>query len=236
MTNTPKPDVHDEPHKSQRSPWLRAAVLGANDGIVSTSAIMVGVAAATNDVPTILTAGIAGLVAGALSMAAGEYVSVASQRDSERYDLHIEGRSIKKNPAAEEQQLAEIYMDRGLDAKLAKQVAKQLHANDALRAHARDELNIDVDELARPWQAAFASMGSFTLGAAIPVLAAVFVHGDVATPAIVISSLVALVVTGAIGAAIGGGHRILAALRVLIGGGAAMIITGLIGRLVGVAV
>lgn len=229
-------DPHDEKHKSHRSGWLRAAVLGANDGIVSTSSIMVGVAAATSDIPTILTAGIAGLVAGALSMGAGEHVSVSSQRDSERYDLDIERRSIKAMPEAEEAQLTAIYMERGLDEKLARQVARQLHKDDALRAHARDELGIDVDELAKPWQAAFASMAAFTVGAAIPVLAALLVHGDVATPAIVISSLLALMVTGAIGAYVGGGHRIIAALRVLIGGGLAMVVTGLIGRLVGIAV
>jgi VIT1/CCC1 family predicted Fe2+/Mn2+ transporter len=229
-------DPHEEKHKSQRAGWLRAAVLGANDGIVSTSSIMVGVAAATSDVPTILTAGIAGLVAGALSMGAGEYVSVSSQRDSERYDLDIERRSIEAMPEAEEAQLTAIYMERGLDEKLARQVARQLHEGDAVRAHARDELGINVDELARPWQAAFASMGSFTIGAAIPVLAALLVHGDMATPAIVVSSLLALIVTGAIGAYVGGGHRVLAALRVLLGGGLAMVITGLIGRLVGIAV
>jgi len=229
-------DPHPEEHKSQRSPWLRAAVLGANDGIVSTASIMVGVAAATSDITTILTAGIAGLAAGALSMAAGEYVSVSSQRDSERYDLDIERKSIAEMPEAEEAQLAAIYVERGLDEKLARQVAKQLHENDALRAHARDELGIDVDELARPWQAAIASASSFTLGAAIPVLAAVFVHGDWATEAIIVSALAALLITGAIGAYIGGGHRVLAAVRVLLGGGLAMAITGVIGHLIGIAV
>jgi VIT1/CCC1 family predicted Fe2+/Mn2+ transporter len=226
---------HAEQHKSQRAPWLRAAVLGVNDGLVSTASLMVGVAAATDSSAAILTAGIAGLVAGALSMAAGEYVSVSSQRDSEQADLDIERRALKDMPKEELAQLTEIYVQRGLEPKLAAQVATQLTAYDALGTHAREELNIDVDTLSRPWLAAFASAGSFTLGAAMPVLAALFAHGTAAAPAIITASLIALAVSGALAAFIGGGHRLVAGLRVFIGGSLAMAITWLIGSLLGQA-
>lgn len=224
---------HEEAHKSHRSNWLRAAVLGANDGIVSTAGLMVGVATALDNETAILTAGIAGLVAGALSMAAGEYVSVSSQRDSERADIEIERRSIAANPEAELHELAEIYEKRGLSPKLALQVAKELHAKDAVAAHARDELGIDHEDLAKPMQAALASALAFSIGAMLPILAAVFWHGAYGAWAIVIVSMVSLAISGAIGAYIGGGKRIWAAGRVLAGGGLAMLVSAIVGNIIG---
>jgi len=222
-----------EAHKSHRSNWLRAAVLGVNDGVVSTSSLMLGVLAASASKSVILTAGIAGLVAGALSMAVGEYVSVSSQRDSEQSDIAMEKKSLVENPDEELAELVSIYENRGLDRKLAEQVAAQLHEHDALDAHARDELGIDHEALADPLQASFASAAAFSFGAIVPVLAAVFTSGTAATYAIVISSLLVLGISGAIGAIIGGGHRLRAAARVFIGGAAAMAITALIGRIIG---
>lgn len=232
MTNAINPHPN-ETHKSHRAGWLRAAVLGVNDGIVSTSSLMIGVATATTGRSAILTAGIAGLSAGALSMAIGEYVSVSSQRDSERADIAIEERSLAANPDAELQELAAIYEDRGLEPELALQVATQLHAHDAVAAHARDELGIDHEALARPVQAAVASACSFSLGAAVPIVAAACVSTHSIDWATVISSLIALAVSGAVGAYLGGGHRVRAAARVLVGGGAAMAITAFIGHLIG---
>jgi vacuolar iron transporter family protein len=223
----------EEMHKSHRAGWLRAAVLGVDDGIVSTSSLMLGVLAAAASHSAILTAGIAGLVAGALSMAVGEYVSVSSQRDSERADIVIEKRSLTNNPGAELAELAAIYQQRGLEANLAKQVAEQLHEHDALAAHARDELGINQDALANPIQASLASATAFAIGALVPILAALVSRGKAGTWAIVLTSLLALGVSGAIGAFIGGGHRVAAAGRVFVGGGAAMAITALIGHLVG---
>jgi VIT1/CCC1 family predicted Fe2+/Mn2+ transporter len=228
--HTPHPE---EQHKSHRAGWLRAAVLGVNDGIVSTSSLMLGVLAAGPSHKTVLTAGIAGLVAGALSMAVGEYVSVSSQRDSERADLAIEERSLAANPKEELAELAAIYQDRGLDQKLALQVAQQLHDHDAVAAHARDELGIDREALANPAQAAVASAFSFSVGAFVPIAAALVVTGHKSAATIVIISLVALAISGSIGAFIGGGNRLRAALRVFVGGGVAMAITALIGHLVG---
>ena len=225
---------HAEQHKSNRAGWLRAAVLGVNDGVVSTASLMLGVTAASAGKSAILTAGIAGLSAGALSMAAGEYISVSSQKDSEQADIDIERRSIAKNPKEELEELTAIYERRGLDPKLAKQVAIELHKGDAVSAHARDELGIDQDNLANPSQAALASALSFSIGAVVPILATMFSHGTaIAAWAIVIASLALLAVSGAIGATIGGGHRLRAALRVFIGGGLAMAVTALIGHLVG---
>lgn len=229
------PSAHpEEKHRSHRSNWLRAAVLGVNDGVVSTSSLMLGVLAAHASNATILTAGIAGLFAGALSMAAGEYVSVSSQRDSEQADIEIERRSLQTNPDAELAELTAIYRQRGLDADLAQKVARQLHDHDAVNAHARDELGIDHEDLANPSQAAAASATAFSFGALVPVIAALLVRSDQGGAyAIVVASLVTLAVSGAIGARIGGGHKVRAALRVLIGGGIAMAITALIGHLVG---
>ncbi len=223
---------HAEKHKSHRAAWLRAAVLGVNDGVVSTSSLMLGVLAASASDKTILTAGIAGLTAGALSMAVGEYVSVSSQRDSEKADIAIEKRSIKDNPDAELAELAWIYEQRGLDSGLAKQVARQLHDHDAVGSHARDELGIDHEALANPGQAATASAIAFSLGALVPILGAVLSPSGSGLM-IVISSVIALAVSGAVGAYIGGGHRLVAALRVLLGGSAAMALTALIGHFVG---
>lgn len=234
MTQTTSP--HIELHKSHRSPWLRAAVLGVNDGIVSTSSLMLGVFAASQNDTAILTAGIAGLVAGALSMAAGEYISVSSQKDSEKADIAIEKASLKANPKEELAELAEIYENRGLDSKLALQVAKQLHEYDALGAHARDELGIDGDALARPMQAAVASATAFSLGAIVPIIAALLASGSTGAWAITISSLLALALSGAVGAYVGGGHKLWASLRVLVGGSAAMAITYVIGHIIGVNV
>jgi len=224
---------HSEQHKSQRAGWLRAAVLGVNDGIVSTASLMLGVSAASQNDAVILTAGIAGLVAGALSMAAGEYVSVSSQKDSEKADIAIEKKSIANNPTEELAELAWIYEQRGLDSELAKQVAQQLHDHDAVAAHVRDELGIDHAALANPLQAAVASAIAFSIGAAVPIVAALIASSSAGVWAITISALVALAISGAIGAILGGGHRIAASLRVFVGGGAAMAVTYAIGHLLG---
>ncbi len=221
------------PHRSHRSNWLRAGVLGADDGIVSTASLMLGVLAASSSRSAILTAGIAGLAAGALSMAVGEYVSVSSQRDSERADIAMEKRSLEENPKEELAELAAIYERRGLDAKLARQVASKLHEHSALDAHARDEIGIDRESLANPLQASAASAVAFSAGALVPILAAFLSQGHADGLILVIASLTALAISGAIGALIGGGHRVRAASRVFFGGGAAMAITAFIGHLVG---
>lgn len=223
----------EEEHKSHRSNWLRAGVLGADDGIVSTASLMLGVSAAHASSSTILTAGVAGLTAGALSMAVGEYVSVSSQKDSEQADILIERRALKNNPKGELEELAHIYVHRGLEPALAKQVAMQLHEHDAEAAHLRDELGIDRTSLANPLQAAIASAVSFSVGAAVPILAALIFPDDMSAWAIVILSLLALAISGGIGAFLGGGHRFKAASRVFLGGGAAMAITAFIGHLIG---
>lgn len=233
ILSSPHPE---EKHRSNRSNWLRAAVLGADDGIVSTSSIMLGLTAAHADYKIILTTGIASLVAGAFSMAAGEYVSVASQKDAQHADIEIEKRALKNNPEGELSELASIYESRGLDPKLAKEVAIQLQNNDAVEAHARDELGITTHMIASPVQASVTSALAFALGSMVPILAAViantYMSGKGAT-LIVIFSLIALAVSGMIGALIGGGNRFVAALRVFVGGGVAMAVTYLIGHLVG---
>ncbi|HSW85232.1 MAG TPA: VIT family protein [Candidatus Saccharimonadales bacterium] len=232
MSKIESPHPQEE-HKSYRMNWLRAAVLGVNDGIVSTASLMLGVLAAHASRSTIITAGIAGLTAGALSMAVGEYVSVSSQRDSEYADMAIEQRSLESNPKGEIAELAHIYVHRGLEPELAKQVAKQLHDHDAQAAHLRDELGIDRESLANPVQAAMASAISFSIGAVVPIVGALLSNKSMGALFIVIFSLIALAISGAIGAYIGGGHRIRAAARVFFGGGAAMAITAFIGHLVG---
>jgi VIT1/CCC1 family predicted Fe2+/Mn2+ transporter len=229
MMQIPNPHPH-EVHRSHRAAWLRAAVLGVNDGIVSTSSLMLGVLSAGASKSAILTAGFSGLAAGALSMAVGEYVSVSSQKDSEKADIAIETRSLAANHDEELAELAAIYVHRGLQPDLALEVATQLHEHDAVGAHARDELGIDHEALSNPTQAAVASAIAFSLGAFIPIAAAMLSSSPWA---IVITSLVALAVSGAIGAAIGGGNRLIAGARVFVGGGAAMAVTALIGRLVG---
>jgi vacuolar iron transporter family protein len=224
---------HSEKHRSGRAQWLRAAVLGVNDGIVSTSSLMLGVLAASHNSSAILTAGVAGLVAGALSMAAGEYVSVSSQRDSEKADIAIEKKSISENPAEELNELAWIYEQRGLDKELARTVAQQLSAHDAVATHARDELGIEYHAMANPIQAAVASAIAFSLGASIPIIAALLSTAYAGALAITITSLVALAISGAAGAYIGGGGKVRASLRVFVGGGLAMAATYSIGLLIG---
>jgi VIT1/CCC1 family predicted Fe2+/Mn2+ transporter len=231
------PNPHEETHRSHRAAWLRAAVLGLNDGVVSTSSLMLGVLAASGGNDTaVLTAGIAGLAAGALSMAAGEYVSVSSQLDSELSDIEIERKSIDENPEAELQELAWIYQKRGLDATLAQEVARQLHEHDAVNAHVQSELGINHDDLANPMQAAVASAAAFAVGALVPILAAVVANQENGVWVISITSVILLFASGAIGAAIGGGHKLKAALRVFVGGGLAMAITFAIGHLIGASV
>ncbi|MFN8051187.1 MAG: VIT family protein [Acidimicrobiales bacterium] len=225
-----RPHASSENHQSHRAVWLRAAVLGADDGIVSTASLMIGVAATQAKASAVITAGIAGLAAGALSMAAGEYVSVSSQRDTERSDLQKERRELIEFPEAELRELTEIYVGRGLDRELAGQVAHQLHEHDALGAHIRDELRLDPNDLANPVQAAVTSALAFCAGALVPL-----VVGFVTTRPWIIAlvALLTLGLLGIAGARVGGADQRRAALRVLVGGGLAMGVTALIGSLVG---
>ena len=225
-----------ERHRGQRLGWLRAAVLGADDGIVSTASLMLGVAAASASRGAILTAGVAGLVAGAMSMAAGEYVSVSSQRDAEQADLSLERRELAAQPRAELTELTSIYVARGVEPALARQVAEQLMVRDALAAHARDELGLAEETAARPVQAAAASAAAFAAGAAVPLIALLATPAPARVPVIVAVALLALGVLGALGARAGGATWTRAAARVVLGGGLAMAITALIGRLVGTSV
>jgi VIT1/CCC1 family predicted Fe2+/Mn2+ transporter len=225
-----------EEHKSHRAGWLRAAVLGANDGIVSTSSLVLGVAGSGASGSAILTAGIAGMVGGALSMAAGEFVSVSSQRDTERADLRMEARELQRDPEGELDELAAIYERRGLAPDLAREVAVALTDRDALGAHARDELGLDDDRGARPMQAAGSSAAAFSVGAVLPLAAAAIVAGDAREPAIVVMTLVALAILGAIGARLGGAPAVRATARVLVWGSIAMIVTYAIGAAVGTVV
>jgi VIT1/CCC1 family predicted Fe2+/Mn2+ transporter len=227
---------HPEVHLSGRSNWLRAAVMGANDGIVSTASLVLGVAASGAGTSAIVTAGIAGLVAGALSMAAGEYVSVSSQRDTELADLRVEARELRDDPDGEQHELARIYQGRGLPAGLAAEVARVLTAHDALAAHARDELGLDDERRAQPIQAAWASALSFSAGAILPVLAIGLMPSGVRTAVCVGVTLIALAFLGYLGAQLGGARRLRAAVRVLLWGAAAMAVTAGIGALVGAAV
>ena len=224
---------HREHHRSERIGWLRAAVLGADDGIVSTASLIVGVASAASSRSQILLAGVAALVAGAFSMAAGEYVSVSSQADTERADLNREEAELAAQPQAEEDELAGIYVKRGLDANLARQVARQLMAKDALVAHARDELGLTEELAARPLQAAFASAATFAAGAAIPILTIVIAPPNVLVVSSV--SLLCLIVLGAIAARTGGAPALIGAARVGFWGALAMAATALVGRLFGAA-
>jgi len=226
---------HPEAHRSSRGGWLRAAVLGANDGLLSTSALVVGVAAAGRGATEVLIAGIAGLVAGALSMAAGEYVSVSSQRDAEAADLVAEQRELQRSPREELGELAAIYEARGLRPELAREVAVELTAADALGAHARDEIGLDEERRARPLQAAWASALSFVTGAIIPVLA-VATPGPTRIPLTIGLTLAGLAALGWVGARLGGAPARRAALRVLLWGAAAMAISVAIGSLIDLAV
>jgi VIT1/CCC1 family predicted Fe2+/Mn2+ transporter len=225
---------HREQHRSSRIGWLRAAVLGANDGIVSTASLIVGVASAASNRQEVLVAGVAGLVAGALSMAAGEYVSVSSQADTERADLDRERRELATQPKAEEDELTAIYVRRGLEGDLARRVARQLMANDALSAHARDELGLTEEQAARPLQAALASAATFAAGAAIPIVAIIALPLNVIT--VSMTSLVCLVGLGAIAGRTGGASALTGAVRVAFWGALAMALTAAVGRLFGTAV
>jgi vacuolar iron transporter family protein len=225
-----------EPHESglnNRLNWLRAAVLGANDGIVSTAGLVVGVAGATSDRGAILIAGVAGLAAGSLSMGAGEYVSVSTQRDSEHALLEKERRELLEEPDEELAELAAIYVGKGLGHDLALEVARELTAHDPLRAHAEAELGIDPDDLTNPWSAAWASMVSFTVGALLPLLTIVLVVADLRVPVTVVAVVLALALTGWASARFGYGPAKRAVLRNMGGGLFAMLVTYAIGALVG---
>jgi VIT1/CCC1 family predicted Fe2+/Mn2+ transporter len=228
--------VHAENHLVDRIGWLRATVLGANDGIVSTASLIVGVAAAAATQNDVLLAGVAGLVAGALSMAAGEYVSVSSQADTERADLARERKELAQQPELELDELAEIYVKRGVERALAREVARQLMAKDALKAHARDELGISEITTARPVQAALASAGAFTAGAAMPLLMAVVTPARALVPVVSAASLGFLALLGAVGARAGGAGKLRAMARVTFWGALAMALTAGIGKLFGTIV
>jgi VIT1/CCC1 family predicted Fe2+/Mn2+ transporter len=228
--------AHAETHLVKRIGWLRAAVLGANDGIVSTASLILGVAAAAAKPSDVLLAGIAGLVAGAMSMAAGEYVSVSSQSDTEKADLNRERQELADDVEFERQELADIYIERGLEPDLAQQVARQLMAKDALGAHARDELGISEITTARPVQAALTSAASFAAGAFMPLLMAAVAPAAYVSPVVAAASLMSLALLGAIGANAGGANVLRATLRVTFWGALAMAATAGIGALVGTAV
>ncbi|WP_448130819.1 VIT1/CCC1 transporter family protein [Stenotrophomonas rhizophila] len=226
---------HPEVHRSDRVGWLRAAVLGANDGIVSVAGLVVGIAASGASASTILATGIAGTVAGAMSMAAGEYVSVQSQADTELADLAVEKRELHEDPHSELEELAAIYRHRGLTPALAHEVATQLTAHDALGAHARDELGITEELRARPMQAALASAGAFVSGAALPVLTALLAPHAIVGQATTVVTLLGLCLTGTLAAHAGGASRLRGALRVTFWGAIAMAAAALVGQLFNVA-
>lgn len=226
---------HTEHHVTHRSGWLRAMVLGANDGLVSVSSLLIGVAAANAEPRTLLTTGIAGLVAGALSMAAGEYVSVQSQADAEAADLKTEAEALRKTPAEERHELTEIYQQRGLDKSLAAAVATQLMAHDAIGAHARDELGITPELSAQPYTAALTSCASFIGGASLPLLGAVLASSNAAIAAIAGATTAGLLLLGYLGALASNAPALRSMLRVLIWGLAAMVLTGVLGSAIGAA-
>jgi vacuolar iron transporter family protein len=226
---------HRERHRTERVGWLRATVLGANDGILSTASLVLGVAAAHATHSNVLLAGVAGLVAGAMSMAAGEYVSVHSQADTEQADLALERTELKIDDLGEHKELTAIYVDRGLDPALAKQVADQLMAHDAIGAHARDELGISENFTARPIQAALASAGSFAVGAVMPLLTAALVPETALIPVVSGTSLVFLALLGGLAARVGGARVTVGAMRVTLWGALAMGLTAGVGALFGTA-
>lgn len=226
---------HIERHKTHRIGWLRAAVLGANDGIVSTASLVLGVAAAGASRQSILVAGVAGLVAGAMSMAAGEYVSVSSQADTEHADLERERKELAASPEHEHAELRDIYVQRGLDTELATRVATQLMQHDALGAHGRDELGIVDSMAARPVQAALASAATFAVGAVLPLLVALWLPVSVLMWGVALSSLLFLALLGTVGARVGGASVLVAAVRVSFWGAMAMALTAGVGALFGVA-
>ena len=244
MTSKPGPGEDLAPRKPEphhgsvanKLNWLRAAVLGANDGIVSTAGIVVGVAAATAERAPVFTAGIAGLAAGALSMAVGEYVSVSTQRDTERAMLYRESQELKLEPDAELDELTALYEARGLSPQTARQAATELTAHDSLAAHAELELRIDPEELTNPWLAAISSAVSFTVGALLPLIAILLPPASVRIPVTVAAVLLALAITGWVAARLGGAKPLRPILRVMVGGALAMAITFGIGHLVGAAV
>jgi VIT1/CCC1 family predicted Fe2+/Mn2+ transporter len=227
---------HPELHRSERIGWLRAGVLGANDGIVSTASLIVGVAAAGADRNAVLVAGVAGLVAGALSMAAGEYVSVSSQADTERADLNREKSELAAQPQAEEDELVAIYVHRGLQPDLARTVAQQLMVKDALATHARDELGLTEELAARPLQAAMTSAASFAVGAGVPVLTIVLAPISTLVLAVSVVSMLCLVALGAMAARTGGAPALVGAGRVALWGAVAMGATAGVGKLFGTTI
>nr|WP_040536617.1 VIT family protein [Legionella drancourtii] len=227
---------HKEYHRIERIGWLRAAVLGANDGIISTASLLIGVAAAHTPYNGIFIAGIAGLIAGAMSMAAGEYISVSSQADTEKSALQLEKRELTENLANEVEELTTIYINRGLDHDIAKEVAKQLMAKDALSTHARDELGITEVTNARPLQAALFSACSFTLGSLLPLLIIFIVPRIYLIPSVAIMAVLFLALLGAVAAKVGGARILLGSLRVVTWGTMAMLVSAGIGSLLGIAV
>ena len=230
------PQKHKESHKSERIGWLRAAVLGANDGTISVASLVVGVAASGATPDSILLTGIAGLVAGAMSMAAGEYVSVQSQADTESADLKKEKRELASQPESELEELIAIYVSRGLDEPLARQVAEKLMSGDALEAHARDELGITETLRARPFQAALASATSFIAGAIIPIITVWLAQSAMVGPVVTAVALLTLAVLGAVAAYVGGASVARGAIRVAFWGALAMGITAGIGKIFGTSV
>ncbi|KAF1712111.1 nodulin 21 [Pseudoxanthomonas kalamensis DSM 18571] len=235
-TRPPSPSRHPERHRTQRAGWLRAGVLGANDGIVSIAGLVVGVANSGAGPETILASGVAGLVAGAMSMAAGEYVSVQSQADTEAADLATEKRELEEEPGSELDELTQIYVQRGLQPALAAQVAEQLTARDALAAHARDELGITETLRARPLQAALASAAAFTVGALLPIAVAVLAPDDRVASITTVATVLGLLLSGGMAARIGGAPVVRGALRVAFWGALAMAAAAAIGRLFDVTV
>jgi VIT1/CCC1 family predicted Fe2+/Mn2+ transporter len=228
--------LHTENHLVQRIGWLRAAVLGANDGIISTASLILGIASAAAAKSDVLLSGVAGLVAGAMSMAAGEYVSVSSQSDTEHADLEREKRELSENPKFEKEELAQIYVARGVKLDLARQVAEQLMAKDALGAHARDELGISEISTARPVQAALASAATFSVGAAAPLILTLISPSTLLLPVVSVGSLAFLALLGMIGAKTGGAAIFRPTIRVMFWGALAMGLTAVIGAMVGTAV
>jgi len=233
------PGAHpDEPHRqglSQRLNWLRAGVLGANDGIVSTAAVVVGVAGATSDTGPVLVAGLAALVGGAISMALGEYVSVSSQRDSEHALIQKEKRELAEDPEAELAELVGMYEAQGLSRDTATRVANELTASDALKAHLSVELNIDAEDVVSPWAAAFASAVAFTIGALLPLATILLAPVEIRVPLTFVAVLIALAITGYVAAVLGGARRGRAVLRTVIGGALALAATYAVGVLFGVS-
>jgi vacuolar iron transporter family protein len=227
---------YHEPHRTHRSGWLRAAVMGANDGIVSTASLIIGVASAGSSGETILLAGVAGMVAGAMSMAAGEYVSVSSQADIEAADLTIESKALSLHPEEEQLELAHIYEERGLEPALATQVAQQLMAHDALGAHARDEIGISENVRAQPILAALSSATTFSIGAFLPLLATMLLPHALISQGVALSSLVFLAMLGSLSAHVGGAAKLKASLRVCFWGALAMALTYAVGTLFNIVV